>query len=536
MKRSSKVLGIVVVVLALLVTASVASAGLPGTGWWTAEQIQAIESGQTTVTFEAYPQAGTSILCGSTTIDQGKGFVFVPTAAWGINPNCGALPDGFQGSAVVSADKQVFAIVEATNQLAAPLGVSGGTADASYRGTSQMEAAIALSFPAYKNNHSGETSTFYIQNAGTAATHLRATFKECAPPTPGCSGSGADYVYNMTAALEPNRMAVIVPSDAGAPAGQGHFGSLTVQSLDGADLVLAGVVNEASTTSSGAARYLKSTRAFTPAEYDKELYAPVIKKTYPIGQGAATKWSALTIQNVGGGPGNFTITYRIAASPTPARIGTEIVDNTTCQNIAVGQTCFVMTLFPVGGSGTSQLQDGEYASAKVVGTEDMVAVVNEETIYTHTPASDKQFATYSAIPKKATALNVSVPSYKEEWAKRYMGVVVQNVGTAPTTVTATVKNVNPGPSGPPTADLVVQKVNLQVNAAVTFWLLSQNQAQLYGGVSEVSGDRNQFKGTNDSMTVSAGQPLAVIVNQEDSYVNPPAVKLDAASYEGFALP
>jgi hypothetical protein len=536
MKRSQKALSIGVVALVLLLTATVASAGLPGTGWWTAEQIQAIEAGQTTVTFEAYPQAGNSINCGSTLIDQGKGFVFVPTSAWGITPNCGALPSGFLGSAVVSADKQIFAIVETTNQLASPLGVSGGTADASYRGTSETEAAVTLRFPAYKNNHSGETSTFYVQNAGSSDTHIRATFKECAPPTPGCTGSGGEYVYNMPTALGANRMAIIMPADAGAPSGQGHFGSLTVESLDGADRVLAGVVNEAATTSSGPARYLKSTRAFTPAEYDTVLYAPVIKKTYPLNSGALTKWSALQIQNAGTGPGNFTITYKIAASPNAARVGTEIVDNTTCQNIAAGQTCFVMTLFPVAGSGTSQLLDGEYASAKVNGSVDMVAVVNEETIFTYTPVADKQFATYSAVPNKGAALNVSVPAYKEEWAKRYMGVTVQNVGTGLTTVTATVKNISPGPSGTPSSDLVVRKVDLGINAAVTFWLLSQNQAQLYAGVATVSGDPNQFKGTNNSMTVSATQPLAVIVNQEDSYMNPPAVKLDAASYEGFPLP
>ena len=32
----------------------------------------------------------------------------------------------------------------------------------------------------------------------------------------------------------------------------------------------------------------------------------------------------------------------------------------------------------------------------------MVAVVNEETLYSYTPTADKQFATYSAVPENKT--------------------------------------------------------------------------------------------------------------------------------------
>jgi hypothetical protein len=545
--RSRRLLATGLVLVVLLATFSVAAADVPGPGWWTAQQIQATTTGdplasnKTNVNLTAYDQSTTpGYDCGSKNLSQYEAFVFVPTASWGITPNCGTLPAGFKGSAILSSNYDVVAIVEETNQLVAPLGASGGTADASYRGTSDLDTDTTLRFPAYKNNHAGETSTFYIQNAGDKATKLKATFQECAASTPGCAGAGGTFVYNLTTPLEPNRMAIIVPADAGAPSGTGHFGSLTVESVAvGADAPqkLAGIVNEAATTASGAARYLKSTRAFSAAEYDTELYAPVIKHSYPVGAGAGTKWSALQIQNVGAAPDSFTISYTIAGSSTPARIGTTITDNTTCVNIPVGQTCFVMTLFPVAGSGTAQLQPGEYASAKVTSlAQKMVAVVNEETLYSYSPAADKQFATYSAVPKKTTSMHVSVPAYKEEWVGRYMGVTVQNVGGAPTTITARVKNANPGPSGPPAADLVAQKTNVLPGASVTFWLLSQNQAQTYGSVSIVSGTPAQFVKSNNSMDVQATQNVAVIVNQEDSYINKPAVKLDAASYEGFPLP
>jgi hypothetical protein len=271
-----------------------------------------------------------------------------------------------------------------------------------------------------------------------------------------------------------------------------------------------------------------------PAEEDIKLYAPVIKHTYPLNSGALTKCSALQIQNVGSGPADFTITYKVAASQAdPTRAGLEFVDTTTCQDIEVGQTCFAMTLLPVAGSGTAQLRAGEYAAATVESTENMVAVVNEETLFTYSPGSEKQFATYSAVPDNAKSANVSIPAYKEEWVGRYMGVTVMNVGTANATIDATVLNVNL--ATPPT-NLVARYTNLAPGSAATFWLLSRNQAQTLGGVTIVSGSATQFQKTNNSMSLSSTQPVAVIVNQENSYLSPPAVRLDAANYEGFPLP
>jgi hypothetical protein len=511
-----------------LLSISATYADLPGGGWWTAEQIQAIGGDNTTVAFTAYgATSAEDVVCGSTVLDEGEAVVYMP-ADW-LEPNCASLPAGFRGAAVVSADNRIVAVVEETNQDAGGvLGTPGGTADASYRGISGEDAATMLSFPAYKSNHAGETSTFYIQNTGTAPTRLRATFQECAAVPDVCSGTAATYVYTVTTPLEPNRMAIIMPSmAAGMPSGQGYYGGLTVESLDGQPL--AGVVNEHATTSSGAATYLKSTRAFVESEYDDMLYAPVIKKTYPLGAGALTKWSALQIQNVGNVAGNFVVTYKIANGTNK---GNEIVDNTTCVGILPGQTCFVMTLFPVGGSGTSLLSDGEYAAATVTGNVDMVAVVNEETLYNHPVAAAKQYATYSAVPDSAAALSVSVPAYKEEWLGRYMGVTVMSVD-GDVNITATIKNAEGRTTQP--ADLVATYAALAQGNAMTFWLLSRNQAQTLGDVTVTAGNVADFGASNNSMTLVATGRIAVIVNQENSYLTGPTVPLDAANYEGFSL-
>jgi hypothetical protein len=528
MMKRKLLVGVIVAVLLMSVTVTSAQ-GPPGSGWWTAQQIQATGGDDTTVTLEAYSQTpgSAAVSCGDTTLDQGEAFVWVPTDAWGITPNCASLAENEQYSAVVSANNEIVAIVEETNQSAAPLGTSGGLADATYRGLSGSDAASELRFPTYKNNHYNETTTFYIQNAGSADTTFVATFQECnSATTVGCSGTGATYYFTLTTALEPNRMAVIQPADALAASGNGFFGGLTVTSLNGQPL--AGIVNEHAVTGAPAT-YLKSTRAFVPAEYDQKLYAPAIKHTY-VG-----KWSGLVIQNAGTVAGNFTIVYNIANSDDPLRVGNVYTDTTTCVGIQPGETCFVLTLYPVSGSGTASLQAGEYVAATVTGNVPMVAVVNEETL--PGAAGQPQLATYSAVPDGGTAMNVSVPSYKEEWVGRYMGVVVMNVGTAAATIDATVIASAVEVGSLPTANLVVRASNIAPGAATTFFLLSKDQAQsIYPEISTVSGTIGEFVNSNCAMSVASDQPVAILVNQENSYLAGPAVPLDAANYEGFPLP
>ena len=519
--------GVVLVMLLIASVPMVSAEGPPGGGWWTAQQIQVTGGDGATVTLEAYSQtAGTeSVSCGSTVLDQYEAFVWVPTDQWGITPNCASLGEGEQYSAVASADSSIVAIVEATNQDAAPLGASGGMADATYRGLGAADAASELRFPTYKNNHNNETTTFYIQNAGDTSTTFTAVFQECNEAnTAGCTGTGAEYTYELTTPLEPNRMVILQPGDADAASGDGKFGGLTITSDNGEPLVA--VVNEHATTGE-TATYLKSTRAFVPSEYDQTIYAPAIKNSY------GDKWSGLVIQNAGSAAGDFAIKYSVANSGDDTRVGEIFTDTTTCQSIQPGESCFVLPLYPIDGSGTAQIQDGEYVAATVTSDVPMGAVVNEENVPSF--AGTKQYATYSAIPAAGTAKSVSVPSYKEEWNGRYMGVVVMNVGNSPATIDATVKAAQSAGTLPE-EDLVVQATNIAPGAATTFFLLSQNQAQsIYDEISGVSGDYTAFANSNGSMSVSSNQSVAILVNQENSYLNPPAVPLDAANYEGFPL-
>jgi hypothetical protein len=511
----------------LLLTLTLSSyADPPGGGWWTAEQIQNVDPSQSdaTVVLTAYG-GGSEYDCGTTTIDYGDSFVFVPTDQWGLDPNCGNLPDGFQGSAVVAADAQIVAMVQIQNQNVSPLGVSGGTAVAAYRGASSAETSTTLLFPTYKNNHSGETTTFYVQNAGSEAADITAVFRE--------KQGGGVYTDTVTG-VAPNTMVVLLPSTAkdsgGAdmPSGNGRYGGLTVTSGQ----PLAGVVAEHATTGDPAT-YLKSTRAFVPSEADTLAYVPAVKTLYGA-SGALKKWSGLVVQNASAAATDVTVAYSVVDGDNK---GSVFMDTTTGADLQPGESAFFLAHPGLASGGTASLVAGNLAAAVVSAGADVVAVVNEETDYQYSGPDSKQYATYSAIPDGSKATKVSVPVYKEHWSGRYHGVVVQNVSYPPQsgTVTATISYAG-GPTVP-TSDLVLT-TPIAGGAAVTIFLVSENQMQsFYPGTTVVSGNPAQFKKTNNGLIVESDQPIVVLANEEDTYMPAyaPTTKLDASNFTGFPL-
>ena len=115
-------------------------------------------------------------------------------------------------------------------------------------------------------------------------------------------------------------------------------------------------------------------------------------------------------------------------------------------------------------------------------------------------------------------MHVSVPAYKEEWVGRYMGVTVQT-WWGRRNYYGQSQERRCDVSGPCSYSRSgSEERGCGARAAVTFWLLSQNQAQTISGVTIVSGTPAQFVKTNNSMDMQATQKIAVIVNQEDSYI------------------
>lgn len=211
----------IAILLALLVAISQAFAtGIPGSGWWSGETIQNISAGQASVQVVAYDKDFASTYSASQLINAGANYTFVPSS---FTP---AMSSGFQGSAVVSADAAIKAIVSVTNRLSGGLGVSGGKAAALYQGVDGSAVSTTIYFPIAKGDApGGKTTSYYVQNAGTSATTFTGSFK---------MKNGDTWTYNSPS-VGPNQMVVFNIYDTSfvgtcTPANTCRVGALTVQS------------------------------------------------------------------------------------------------------------------------------------------------------------------------------------------------------------------------------------------------------------------------------------------------------------------
>jgi len=160
MKKRIAVLSLVFVMV-LGVTLVSAQGGLPGAGWKSGHQIQNVGSTDATIQFTAYDTDGTDFDCGSfSEVSQGES----------VNAKIDDCVDaGFAGSAVVSADQPMAAIINVNNK-------GTGNAAGQYTGTDGADVSTSISFPLMKNNFHGRTTTFYVQNSSSSVNVITATF------------------------------------------------------------------------------------------------------------------------------------------------------------------------------------------------------------------------------------------------------------------------------------------------------------------------------------------------------------------------
>jgi hypothetical protein len=395
-----KLIGAVVVVLFLsvaIVAVVAASGGPAGGGFYTGQTIQNVGTAVANVVVTAYDSASTATFSRNYTVPVGSSITFFSGDITGV-------PTGFQGSAVVSSDQPLKAIVNVTNRPSGSYGISGGTAAAQYRGVDSSSTGTTLSFPLAKNAFGPKTSAFYIQNAGSASGVFTATFlmgTSLTDPSP------ISYQY-VSPAIAPGQMAVIFAGDASVPASR--IGSLTVTSAQ----PLAGTVLEYE-TSTAPAKILQGTTGFTPNDYDTQILFPVVKKQL------GGRSTGLQVQNVTGGSVNVTMVYYGAGGTCPSGVFTETVKTLAA---SASTTYLDSALLPAGC----------LASAKATGTGNIAGVVNESFL----PCSGScvQRATiYGAFPVKSATTKLVAPVFKEDFGSKRTGLSIQNVGTAPASAT-----------------------------------------------------------------------------------------------------
>ncbi len=472
-------------------------ADLPGGGWVTNTQVQNIGLNTAQVSVVSYGPGGpfTSV---TKPADPGGSATFLNTEL--------GIPAGFKGAGIIQSTEPVFAILFVTNYGTG----AGNTGSAIVRGVGEENTSTDLSFPLAKLRWGGQqkTTTFYIQNAGTATTTATATFLKLGGTGTCTPGSKA---YDIAASEQIN----FTIQDLGCPLGV--YGSLTVSSGPSGQ-PLAGIVLEHDhdlSAPAGGTKVLQGSTGFSPADYDTTIIAPIIKK----GWGKNKNVTGLQVQNVGPAPipiGDLKVTYKIVGGPMGP--GTEVEETNTAE-------------IPIGGAFNSLhgvLLDGTLASAvvevKQLATQRIVGIVNENrplgsTVFRNT--------TYSMLPAKSAATSVSLPLVKEFFGGgggRCTGVQVVAVGG-----TAVMELTYKAAAGTWTV------TTNNPEASKTFLYLSDGTTT--PNITITGGSAADMRGKNFGVTATsktAGVKLVAVANE--SFCSGVARDEDDANYEGFALP
>lgn len=482
-----------VLVISLLVTMmALAQSNLPGGGWWSGQQVQNVGNDAATIMITAYDKGSSATYDTQDTVAAGASKVFMPGDFSG-------MPDGFQGSAVVSSDQPIRAVVNVTNRLAAgdTLGITGGKAAAQYQGIDGTAVANTLYFPMAKAGHYDKTSTFYIQNAGDSAISPVATFK---------MRSGATHTVNLPS-ISPNQMAVFSLFDAAtfddnqAANSSGRVGGMSIT----AGGPMAGVVME-HYTSESPATILQGTRGFTSVDFDTKAYAPGIKHN------RYGRFTGIQVQNVSGGTINVTVTYKGSAG---ACNGNTYTDSVT--GLADGEShTFVQW------EGKTNLIPNCAASATIVGTGNIVAIVTESYRFDSVPVSGQMMVMSSAIPDVAATAKLSAPTFKDDRYSKRTGLKIMNVGLAQATNIVATFNC----TGGATFTAVSNPQTVAPGASVQFYTPSDDPG-MFGA--------NSFSSNNVTcgVVVTADQPIVALANE--SVIPGGTLEQDTNNYEGFNL-
>lgn len=483
MSKKFGLVGLVIVVLLIGASLVAAQSNLPGSGWKSGQQIQNVGSSNATIVFDAYGTDGAPTNCsipGSGPVAPGSSVTFL------TDVHC-PVPAGFIGSAVVSADQPIAAIVNVNNR---------GTSSAAgqYRGTDGSDVSTSIAFPLVKNAYNGRTTTFYVQNASASTNNITATFRVGA----------ADFTVTKNN-VPGNAMVVISPADATPPVPAGSVGSLTVtgtQPLAGTSLE-----HEAS---AAVAQNLQASKAFTPSDYDTTAYCPLVRN----GHTSNNQTTGIQVQNVSGAPQVVNVDYSYA-------VGGGAAQTKSVASPAALQPNESFTFF--GGDAALGLPVGAVGSATVSGASggDIAVVVNDRGFASVNP---NRVTTYTCFAASSTTGEIVLPLYKEFNGGNTTGIQVQNVGAAPAVATITYNPVGGSPVELATTNPI------QPGSSFTFFGVGNSPA----GVTVVSGNAASLSTTVGGVSVSSAQPIVAIAN-ESSIAGPTSAPSgqDTKNYEGF---
>jgi len=487
MRKLIKSLPFISVITALLAFTGVFASDNLGSGFYTGQTIMNVGSSTANIVITAYDASSSSSYNTSyNNVGIGSSVTFFVSDITGA-------PNGFRGSAVVSSDQPIRAVVNVTNRQSGSNGVAGGTAAGQYGGIDSSKTGTTLFFPLAKSPFGVKETAFYIQNAGSSSATFVASFTmgtNLTDPSP------VTYVYTSPVALGVGQMAVIIPADAGVPSSR--IGSLTVTSAQ----PLAGVVLEYDKTQNPNL-ILQATSGIPSSNTDTRILFPVVKKKL---SGRST---GLQVQNVSSIPISVTVTYNGAGG--------------TCSSGTFTEPA--ITLNPKQSTtylDSALLPDGCLASAEASTSTSgglIAGVVNESFLPCSTGCTQRA-TTYDAFPANNSTSKIVAPVFKEDLGSKRSGLSVQNTGsaTATATVTFTVGSTN----------YVYQ--NLTIDAGASVLLFDMTNTTTYPDANWVGGAAGRLPDNSlAAVTVTANQPIIGIINEAPTG----AVVQDNINYEAF---
>jgi hypothetical protein len=371
---------------------------LPGSGWTSGQQIQNVGNGPADIVAEAYdssgggPYAATGVTDGLTDVPVGESRNI-------LENHWSGAPTSFEGSAVVSADEAIVAIVNVTN----------GSAAAQYQGVGSPNTEVG--FPLFKNEFGPKHTTFYVQNASGTEAMIYATFTD---------DNGDKYTWNSGIPVPASTMVMFSPADATPSMPTQTKGGLVVTST----VAIAGAVLEHGTTDD---TLLQATKGFSPDEYGTTLVAPLIKRQF----GANPRSTGLQVQNVSDSAVDIYVTYVHAPlSGTPGAVHKQ---HKLSVDPGASYTFFENL---IGDTGSEEVPLGSLASATITATGEIAAIVNETFFGGNIPNNRNTQTTYHAIAADDATQTVGVPLAKEYFgaAPKGSGIQVMNVGATTATV------------------------------------------------------------------------------------------------------
>lgn len=336
-------------------------------------QVQNLTGDTASIQIEFYNQDGSVAATVPDTIAPNDSNTYFP-----LN----AVSEGFNGSVVISSDKDIRAIANILGN-----GLDFG---ASYSGFT--EGATSVSLPLLMRENSGFTTWFNVQNAGTAATDVSVTY--------------SDGVTNSCLDLQPGAACTLDQGDEAHAAG--WVGSATVT----ADQPIVVSVMEVGTTT------LFGYSGFTGGS--TQLAMPLINAN---NSGYIT---GVQIQNLGNTSTSVTVSY------IPSIAGTACQET---QTIAANSSAtFALGAFATGANSNCAAGQTFIGSAVVTANSadmDLVAIVNQLNM-----AANKGAAYEGFDPTSATD-SVVMPLIMDRNSGYFTGFSVANVGTTTTTVNCT---------------------------------------------------------------------------------------------------